>query len=395
MLNEIKEYEQYTYPLDVKHPAIRLKHKTLCNELSGTARAMTIIARKSIFDYVGPGRIDHAKNELRVWCGDPKGKLEKASEGIVFAWLPEYMVKHLGEEKALKFEDYLMTETGLDTLPHYSEVCSLFKDIRAYFNIDTFREKDSREQLMDKAKRLRLYCKELGDDETQRKKTSGTYAPVYRVINALNILNGRYGTNGYNKKLFNENPDRTEKNDFKKIMYEKIIADAITAGPLKRYYLICEKTDFSGISVQTKEKTSYPFTESKKSDGEWSSPTKKKADLIMKTVAAFLLEQESRDAEDLYEGFVPVNLTDIANWLAGSTGTDMLKSFGIESRPLFTFDAIDNVAAISIDVEWMKSCGWRIIPEGSLDTCISDHPELEFYSDLGAGQFLRKGIRYL
>ena len=29
-----------------------------------------------------------------------------------------------------------------------------------------------------------------------------------------------------------------------------------------------------------KEKTSYPFTESKKSDGEWSSPTKKKAELI-------------------------------------------------------------------------------------------------------------------
>lgn len=394
MLNEIKEYEQYTYPLDVKPPTIRLKHKTLCNELSGTARAMTIIARKSIFEHAGLERINQTKNDLQVWCGDTKGNLDKVSEGIVFAWLPEYMIKYLGEEKALNFRNYLMTESCLETIPRYSEVCSLFKELHANFNIDTFREKDSWKQLMDKAKQLRLYCKELGEDETQRKKTSGSYAPVYRVINALNILNGRYGTNGYNKGLFNDNPDRTEKNDFKKIMYDKIIADAITAGPLKRYYLICKKSDFSHISVQTEKKTSYPFTESKKDDGKWSSPTKKKADLIMKAVAAFLLEQESRDAEDLYEGFVPVNLTDIANWLAGSTGTDMLKSFGIESRPLFTFDAVDNVAAIRIDVKWMKSCGWKTIPEENLDSYLSDHPEVEFYSDFGAGHFMRKGVRY-
>lgn len=393
MLNEIKEYEQYTYPLDVEHPAIRLKHKTLCNELSGTARAMTIVARKSIFDHNDPERIEHAKNDLQVWCGDPEGNPDKASEEIVFSWLPDYMIKHLGEEKALRFEEYLMTEPGLNAFPRYSEVCSLFKDIHAGFNIDTYRDKGNRKQLMDKAKLLRLYCKELGEDEAQRKKTSGSYAPIYRVINALNILNGRYGKQGYNKELFNVNPDRTEKNDFKKIMYDKIIADAIAAGSLKRYYLICEKSDFSKISVQTEKKTSYPFTKRNK-DGSWSEPTKKKADLIMKTVAAFLLEQEARDAEDIYDGFVPVNLTDIANWLAGSTGTDMLKSFSIESRPLFTFDAIDNVAAIGIDPEWMKSCGWRIITDDSLGSCIAEHSDVEFYSDFGAGKLMKKGVRY-
>lgn len=394
MLNEIKEFEQYTYPLDVKHPAIRLKHKTLCNELSGIARAMTVIARKSVFDHNGPGRIEYTKNDLQVWCGDLKGNPEKASEEIVFAWLPNYMVQILGEEKALRFENYLMTESGLDASPRYSEVCSLFKDVHADFNMEIFHDKDQRNRYMDKVKRLRLFCKELGADENQRKATSSKYAPVFRVINALNVLNGRYSGNGFNKKMFDNKPSRTEKNDFKKIMYEKTVADAIAAGPLQRYYLVCENDDFSEISVKTKKKTGFPFTKSKMKDGEWSGPTKNKADIIMKTIAAFLLEQEARVAENPYDGFVPVNFTDIANWLAGSTGTESLKSFGIKSRPLFVFDAIDNVAAIGIDIEWMQSCRWGIIPEEELDSYLAAHPGAVFYSDYGAGQLLRKNVRY-
>ena len=394
MLNEIKEYEQYTYPLDVKHPAIRLKHKTLCNELSGTARAMTIIARKSVFDHNSPWRIEYTKNDLQVWCGDLKGKPENASEEIVFAWLPNYMVQILGEEKALKFEDYLMTKSGLDVFPRYSEVCALFREVHTDLNIETFRDKNQRKLYMEKAKKIRLFCKELGADKKQRTATSSKYAPVFRVINALNVLNGRYSSKGYNKKMFNDKPSRTEKNDYKKIMYEKIVADAIAAGPLKRYYLVCENADFSGISVETKKKNSFPFTKSKMKSGEWSGPTKNKADLIMKTIAAFLLEQEARAAESPYDGFVPVNLTDITNWLAGSTGTDTLKSFRIKARPLFVFDAIDNVAAIGIDTEWMQSCGWRIIPEEELDTYLTNYPDAEFYSDYGAGQHLRKNVRY-
>ena len=194
--------------------------------------------------------------------------------------------------------------------------------------------------------------------------------------------------------MFNENLNRADKNDFKKIMYEKIIADAITSGPLKRYYLVCENVDLSGISVKTKEKTSYPFTQGKEKSGKWSVPTKKKADLILKTVAAFLLEQEFRDSEELYSGFVPVNLTNIANWLAGNINVNMLQSFSIDSRPLVTYDSIDNVAAIGIDTEWMQSCGWKVISEENLDAYLTAHPSAEFFSDFGAGQFMKRGVRY-
>ena len=211
MLNEIKEYEQYTYPLDAKHPAKRLKHRALCNELSGTARAMTIIARKSISEYEGPVRVDHAIRVLQVWCGDPKGDPETISEKIEYAWLPNYMIQILGEEKALKFEDYLMKETSLKSFPRYKEVCSLFRDIHADFNFDTIRTKSKREPYLNKAKKISLYSKELGelgDDEgkkNQRKKTSSAYSPVYNIIKALVVLNGRFGTRGYKQKMFNDN----------------------------------------------------------------------------------------------------------------------------------------------------------------------------------------------
>lgn len=395
MLNELLEYQQYTYPLETEHPAIRLKHKTLCNQLSGTTRSMTVIARKSVFDHSSSERIERTKNGLRVWCGDPKGKPDEASENIVDAWLPNYMINHLGEEKAIIFEQYLMTEPGLDHLPRYSEVCDLFKDVHDDFRFEVFLEKDKREALMDKAKRLELFCKELGEDEKQRKKSINHFSPVYNIMKALVVLIGRYGSLNYNKEMFNLNLARVDKNDFKKIMYDKIIADAITAGPLKRYYLVCDHADFSQIRVKTAKKTTYPFQKTDR-QGRWSMPTTNKADLIMKTIAAFLLEQEFRNAENTYEGQVPVVLTDIANWLAGNTKVEKkeLEKFGIESGPLFTLDLIDNVATIGIDTEWMKSCGWRVIPEDQLDDYLSGHPDAVFYRDDGAGQFLQKGVRY-
>ena len=80
MLNELLEFEQYTYDLTAEMPVIRLKHKTICNSLSGTARAMTIIARWSYYNQ--NNSIAQVKNDLQAWCGDPRGKSEEASKDI-------------------------------------------------------------------------------------------------------------------------------------------------------------------------------------------------------------------------------------------------------------------------------------------------------------------------
>lgn len=403
MLNEIKEFEQYTFPLDIENPVVRLKHKALCNDLAGIARAMTIIARRSMFDtykdntYGRTEKLERTKNDLRVWCGDPRGNEGNATEGIVFGWLPDYIAGILGEGKACKFEYYLMEEAGLSSHPEYQEIRSDFRTLHENLRIDAFREKNQRETTLDLMESLRLLFKELGVDEAQRKKTSGGYAPVYRIMHALFTLNERFGRNGFNRALFSTNLNRAEKNDFKRVTYEKIIADAICAGPLRRRYLVCEKEDLAFIGYESAKKRTYPFSKGNRKNGTnlWSEPTKKKADLIRKIVSAYLLEQKSRKAEGVVEGGAPVNLTDIANWLAGNTGVDSLSKYTIEGRPLIVSDSIDNVAVIGIDPQWMKTCGWQVIEEDQLDKYLTDHPEGIFYSDHGSGDYLKKNVRYI
>lgn len=403
MLNEIKEFEQYTFPLDTKNPVERLKHKALCNDLAGIARPMTVIARWDLFEICKDSinerteKIERTKNDLRVWCGDPRGDADNAAEGIVFGWLPGYIARILGEEKAKEFEYYLMEEKGLTSHPEYREMCSSFRKLHDNLGIDAFREKEQREEILDLIESLRLLFKELGEDESQRKKTSIRYAPVYRIMHALDTLNGRFGRNGFNRALFNTNLNRIEKNDFKRVTYEKIIADAICAGPLKRRYLVCRKEDLSAIGYESSKGIRYPFTKGKKKNGEsrWSEPTKKKADLIRKIVSAYLLEQNSRNVDGLIEGSAPVNLTDIANWLTGSNGIDSLKRYTVEGRPLIATEPIDNVAVVKIDSQWMKDCDWKVIEEDQLDEFLTACPEGTFYSDHGSGEYLKKNVRYI
>ena len=175
-------------------------------------------------------------------------------------------------------------------------------------------------------------------------------------------------------------------------MYDKIVADAITEGPLKRYYLVCSNQGLSQITYQTGKKTTHPFS---REEHKWSEPTKKKADLLMKTIAAVLLEQRARKADHPYKGFVPVNRTNIANWLASSSGTDSLSKYRIDKNPFLKAESFDNVSAFEIDSDWMSSCGWMVVAEEELDQYLKEHPKADFYSDFGAGKYLRKNERYM
>lgn len=386
MLNEKKEFEQYIFPLNGERKETRLKHKTITNNLSGISRAMTIIARSSLFKDSSPGNIEQAKNDLMVWCGDAKGNPQKASDNIVFGWLPEYLVKVLGEKKAAAFKTYLAEEPELHNYPHYDEVCSLFNYLHQNFCIEAFKEKAQREQMIHAMKYLKAYCKGLGNSETQRKKTSKKFSEIYNVLATLDMLNKRFGSKGFNKRIFNNNLERAERNDFKKTMYDKAIADAMAFGPLKRYYLVCDNPEFFNICYKTPSKTSSPF-----SKGNWSTPTYNKADLITKTTAAFLLEQHFRRAANKHDGLAPINQTDIKNWCVNSPDMNGLKNYSIEGRPLFVkTDRTKNVSFLSIDPTWMADCGWQIVPEENLDEYIDEHLDATFFSDWGSGEYLKE-----
>ena len=97
MLNEIKELEEYTCPLDDIHPC-RLKWGNIKN-FSSVPRALSVIARYAYYDCkMGPDEINYI---LRLWCGfekDPgKIDLEKIDKedrervSNLCGWLPSYI----------------------------------------------------------------------------------------------------------------------------------------------------------------------------------------------------------------------------------------------------------------------------------------------------------------
>ena len=80
MLNELLEYEQYTYVFksDLDQNYKRLKHGTLTNQLSGIERAMKIIAAYYLYkDDSQPLEAQRktAKYALGFWCGIPTAEM--------------------------------------------------------------------------------------------------------------------------------------------------------------------------------------------------------------------------------------------------------------------------------------------------------------------------------
>lgn len=109
MLNEIREYEQYTAPLDtLKEPAARrLKYLTLIkSHLGGLERAMTIIARWFIFkdnDTVENFNEATIIEILKAWCGfQSKNDISEAEH--LKDWLPKYIRQVLLGEALQKQE---------------------------------------------------------------------------------------------------------------------------------------------------------------------------------------------------------------------------------------------------------------------------------------------------
>ena len=392
MLNEIKEFEQYTDSLDTAE--IRLKYRGIRNNLSGVTRAMTIVARKLYFDDQNPeGRISRVKDNLKAWCGDPKiinpGDI---CPEIRQNWLPDFIISVHGQKRLDGFDNYLNSEEDIKGYPRYQEICDMFEFIKTNFNTGAFRDKKTREQIMAFSKKITFFSKELGDSEADRRRSRSEYTQVSNILYAMYELNKNYGTSGYNKKMFNDRLEKASRNDFKKITYEKIVADAVAAGPLNRYYLVCEKENLFDVEYKNKK----PFQ--KKS---WSKATKGKEDLILKIVAAVLLGQRSFDAEEvlsadyvLINDLVPVNKTDIANWLKGNGKLDSMAEYSFKGKKLFESEDLKNVAAVGVDSAWMEDCRYAVIPENQLDAYLSKHQGAVFYSDPGAGKFLQKNIKY-
>ena len=128
-------------------------------------------------------------------------------------------------------------------------------------------------------------------------------------------------------------------NDFKKITYERIIADALVFGKLKNYYLLCEEQNpFQNLSKETDKKGYKSLSDTDKGISEAK-------ETILKVTAAYLLRQKMNEScEDGKEDLpILVNLTDIKNWYSKSKlnfskyGIQIEKGNGeTDTVPLFT-----------------------------------------------------------
>ena len=374
MLDEIVEFSQYTFPLDTDQPENRLKHRQIRNKLGGIERAMTIIARKLYFDNVDKekevdkdvdkkDRVKIVKNGLQLWCGDPEGKENLSHPGITKNWLPDYIVSVLGKPKVQKYKadfDKIRDDPDAAETEGYQFICDVLG--REDCNIRDFREKQ----------------------EVLAGRKKPDFSEINNLLEALGSLDKKYNT--YNVPLFEKKP-RKGNNSYKEITYDIIIASAADAGPLSRYYLVCEKDDFSKIKFKSE-----PIAgKTKKSQQETAA---KRKDLAMKTVAAVLLEQKARGAKELYQGFVPINKTDIVNWSVRSMKPDDIKEFNIDGRELFKSESLNNVVFVEIDSEWADACRWDVIKECELDQYLEMHPKAVFFSDPGGDRFLEKNKRY-
>lgn len=362
MLNELIEFKQYTFdigsynPADPKAVKPRLNHRNICNKLSGIERAMTIIARYYYYNYY-PGtrkkipaaqeRIAFVRDVLKTWCG--ASEAPPAELGHLQAWLPRYIKDVLIAEKLKLFEKPDKALFSSDALVEIELWVREFKAAREYAN---------RWKAIDKLHEL----------TEQFPDYSAAIVSIRRLESALADLRGK--KTEFSKKMFVSyiSDDEASKwtNDYKKITYDSIIANAINEGPLSNQVLVCDSDLFAPI---------------RKKKGRLLDADK---DRIQKMLVAFLLNRTNENQVSAV-----INKSDIANWCEGDPKMDKAdyEKYLFSEEQLFSIHLVgSNVAKLTIPKGYLEIINPRICFKGDLFTIdLNTHPS---YEDYGSGKRL-------
>lgn len=354
MLDEIREFQEYTMDLDTlwRGKKFRLQYLTLTNALSGLERAMTIICRHYMFHGGMKGGAPDAPQLteiLKAWCGFPHAPTSgaKALQG----WLTNYICQILLRNGLENNRPPLANEVYQESMkilaaispadPPPPEVC--LEKLAALEKIKDFPAQQS--------------C-------------------LKKIMTSLKDLS--YKSKSLPKDIFPANP-KIKENDYKAITYEKIIANAFVAGPLKRYYLVAASDPFQGrienlpVSYGNRE----PYTKKFRNNDR---------DLILKVTAAYLLQNKTGSKE-----YVTVSQTDIANWMASKQNPTTLAldkyRFQESKEPLFQKQTFGNIIKLRLAPEWR-----------AIFSLAEEAPQQKsgaiFYSDPGSRLLLREGEEY-
>ena len=380
MLNEIKEFEQYSMPIDAfLEPAERrLKYTFLISKkFSGLERAMVTIARWYIFKDDDTGKSFNENDVIEVlktWCGF---KTQKDIPGTEFlkGWLNLYIRNVFLAEKVQECKSKLASSKN--DLTDLNKLAGLIQTISLTDSVETLT--NTQAQIEAAIKNLKKTNLEI-DNSIIEKVNS-----ILFTITALENLENRKKT--FAKSLYADSYQIANRipNTIKIITYERIIANALLKGKLEQYYMLCDIDPFKTNMIRKNKNPNLKMKESDK-------------DLVLRITALYLL-QKAETVQD----YVLFNQIDLANWLLKKANPQKfeLEKYKINdySEPLFRIstpnssvdgDKIGNTTKIKVHPEWVKR--FKIIKAQDLDK-----PENQgqiFFSDPGCGDYLQQNVKY-
>ncbi|MCR5176922.1 MAG: hypothetical protein K6C05_08760 [Anaerovibrio sp.] len=372
MLDELQEFKQYTDEnfVNLKKEECRLKYSTFIkHDFCGLPRAMTVVARQFIFQNADPPQEfneEEVRKRLKEWCEN---------------WLPQYIRYAFLSNDLKELRSNLKDEALLGIVNKIDPGSDLGELLSFKGKLEEMAEHNA-----------------LGKDE----KT--LFSKIRYSIEALNKL--RSTTLAFDKRIFSIEEQganaikrqETNKNDYHRITYDRIIANALEQGQLHRYYLVCksDKVPYNPDSVKK-------YTTGKKENGLKLSDSDK--DLLLKFTAAYLLKMKSYPP-----GYAPKYMAiprmDIANWMKKKdkpSNFELEKYKFVESREgLFdtrTVGSSDkdgmsnkgNITKTYIHPDWVDQ--FYIVDEKDIDN--PEHHGRIFFSD-AIGEMLcsRENKRY-
>ena len=370
MLNENKEFEQYSFNLDapINKGNCRLKYATLTQSLSGRERAMIIVARWYIFENEPERKAfneDDVKSFLASWCG-----FNDDSNNVEYKHLDKWFIRYI-RNAFLKgcLEECIVEYTTKNHMK--TEVYKLLKTISADDEIGVLERK----------------CNEIEHQIGEFEKNSNL-AKLNKVKECLSYVysnSPKSPKNIFSNTMFPKEP-KTD-NDFKNTYYDRIIANALHSGRLEQYYLVCDIDPFKNNNIVAKARNNGTATPK-------LLPNDK--DLLLKITAYYLLQKKN-----LIHGqeFVLFNKTDLINWLVASDpklDNDNLKKYilfnTLDTLIITKSLTVDknkkpNITKLKLHSDWVKH--FKIVKSYDIDKL--ENRGLIIYSDLGSGFLLEAG----
>ena len=364
MLDELQEYQEYTYDLEEKDMPVRLKHSTLITgKNGGLARALTIIARHFLFENFlnEPDYVVKTKTVLKQWLGQTTvDKGFTGEEARLYNWLPEYIVRKL------LFPQIHDLKEALELCPlSKTEKEMMTNCVTAILYSDSLAEKKRTAEILESKREL------LGE------KDKGICNAILNIVGYLDILSKRsFDTSVYSV---------SSENDIHLIRLDNVIANAIHAGKLRRYYLAFDETHLSHVE---------------KTRGKISANDR---DVIYKMTACCVLAMSDRGKKKIVRTTSQyINGADFCNWLIiKKCGREKLLTYQYKNMPLFEHTSLagyqqigmekrQNIKKIRLCQEWFTDGGFEILrDENDINIYLKNHPKGKVFADCGAGKALK------